>query len=200
MAIDFLKGWTGSVELNGKVYASVQAFNSASVALKAGDSIILRKAGYKPATETEKKPVTAVEKPAETRITVKAYMTKPACPGFDFMAKWNNNEPMPLRTMTGVKVKETPGMVYMKLHGDIWARRICTCMCCGRELTNPVSQFFGIGPECGGHNYTHPFDSDEELREAVKAYRAHLQSITWEGWIVKSAITNEEVVNNVEEG
>lgn len=193
--LTMLRSWSGSVEFNGTVYPTVDMFASAVKTLKPDDKLILRAKNYKKQS-TEHVAVEAVSAPSETRVTVKAYMTKPACPGFDFMQKWNDNKPMPLRVMTGVKVKETPGMVYMKLHGDIWARRICTCMCCGRELTNPVSQFFGIGPECGGHNYTHPFNSDEELREAVKAYRAHLQSITWEGWIVKSAITNEEVVNN----
>lgn len=49
----------------------------------------------------------------ETTIKVKAYMTKPATPQFDFMQKWNNNKPMPYRIMKGEKVKETKGMVYM---------------------------------------------------------------------------------------
>ena len=126
------------------------------------------------------------------RITVKNYMTKPATPEFDFMAKWNNNNPMPLRTMVGEVVKETRGMVYMKLHGDIYAEKICVCMKCERPLTNPISQYFGIGPECGGHNYINPFDTEEELKEAVKSYRAQLQNITWSGWIIKSAIIDSE--------
>ena len=95
---------------------------------------------------------------------------------------------MPLRTMIGTIEKETRGMVYMKLHGDIYAERICTCMKCGRTLTNPVSQYFGIGPECGGHNYINPFNSEEELKAAVSEYRKTLQNITWEGWIIKSGL------------
>lgn len=132
------------------------------------------------------------------RITVRQYMTKPATPEFDFMARWNNNNPMPLRTMVGTVEKETRGMVYMKLHGDIYAKQICTCMKCGRELTNPVSQYFGIGPECGGHNYVNPFNTEEELRNAVSEYRAKLQNITWEGWIIKSAILDDEMFVNAE--
>ncbi len=127
------------------------------------------------------------------KITVKRYMTQKASPEFNFMEKWNNNIPMPLRTMVGESIKETRGMIYMKLHGDIYAERICTCMKCGRELTNPVSQYFGIGPECGNHGYVNPFKSDAELKAAVASYKKQLQNITWEGWIIKSAIIEDEI-------
>ena len=130
----------------------------------------------------------------EYRIKVKKYMTQKASPEFDFMAKWNDDNPMPLRIMVGEKVKETAGMVYMELHGDMYAEKMTTCMKCGRPLTNPVSQYFGIGPECGGHNYVNPFESDEELRNAVDKYRAEIQKITWSGWVIKSAIESEEDV------
>ena len=123
------------------------------------------------------------------QITVKSYMTKPSTPEFDFMAQWNNDIPMPLMTMVGDKVKETNGMVYMKLHGDITQTVTERCLCCGKLITNPVSKFFGMGPVCGGHNYTNPFATDEELKAAVEQYRKKLQNITWEGWIIKSAIT-----------
>ena len=133
------------------------------------------------------------------RITVRQYMTKPATPEFDFMERWNHNNPMPLRTMVGTVEKETRGMVYMKLHGDIYAEQICSCMKCGRTLTNPVSQYFGIGPECGGHNYVNPFNTEEELKAAVSAYRAQLQQITWEGWIIKSAIVDDDTFSSSED-
>lgn len=131
-------------------------------------------------------------KSAEMRITVRAYMTKKSTEDFDFMLKWNNDIPMPLRTMVGTVEKETKGMVYMNLHGDVYADRIQTCMKCGRPITNPVSQYFGMGPECGGHNYVNPFETEEELREAVSSYRKELQKITWKGWIIKSAIIESE--------
>ena len=124
----------------------------------------------------------------EFKIDVKSYMTKKSSPDFDFMAKWNNDIPMPLRVMYGVKLKETKGMVRMKLHGDIKQTITPCCMVCGRELKNPVSQYFGVGPECGGHGYSHPFSSDEELKQAVAAYREKLVNTVWEGWIIKSAI------------
>jgi hypothetical protein len=126
------------------------------------------------------------------KITVKQYMTKKSTPDFDFMAKFNNDEPMPLRTMIGTVEKETRGMVYMNLHADITQERTLHCLKCGRPITNPVSQYFGMGPECGGHNYVNPFYSKEELQEAVASYREQLRNITWSGWIIKSAILEEE--------
>ena len=187
--ITMLKSWQGKVAVNGQEYENIQSVISD---FKPGDGSICIK--LHPQVETtvpreNMKP--QVVDTSEVRITVKRYMTEQATPQFDFMAKWNNNNPMPLRTMTGRVLKETRGMVQMELHGDIWAKKISVCMCCGRKLTNPVSQYFGIGPECGGHNYVNPFDSEEELKEAVDAYKKRLQEITWTGWIIKSAITEE---------
>lgn len=133
------------------------------------------------------------------KIEVKSYMLKKSSPDFDFMAKWNNDIPMPLKVMVGTIVKETKGMVYMKLHGDIFSEKTCTCMKCGRPLTNPVSQYFGIGPECGGHNYVNPFNSDEELKQAVAQYKAKLNKLTWEGWVIKSAIIEDIVIGGKKE-
>lgn len=191
--LTMLANWKGSVTVNGVEYGSIK---DVPANLTGNIHITLHHAqpqavAIQQETTTSTNPVNEVEANPEVRITVKKYMTQKGSPSFDFMTKWNHDEPMPLRTMVGVKVKETRGMVYMKLHGDIWARQICTCMCCGRVLTNPVSQFFGIGPECGGHNYVHPFNSEEELQEAVAQYKAKLQNTTWEGWVIKSAITEE---------
>lgn len=123
------------------------------------------------------------------KITVRQYMTKPATPEFNFMAQWNNDNPMPLRTMVGDIIQETRGMYFMRLHGDITEKVTRTCMKCGREITNPVSQFFGMGPECGNHGYVNPFDTEEELQKAVEAYKKELNNIIWTGWVIKSAIT-----------
>ena len=125
-------------------------------------------------------------------------MTKKSSIDFDFMAKWNNDIPMPLRTMVGTVEKETPGRVYMKLHGDITSKVTQYCMKCGKQITNPVSQFFGMGPECGGHHYVSPFETEEELQAAIEDYRRnYLQRITWEGWIIKSAILEQEALHDV---
>lgn len=181
-----LKNWQGSVKVNDVLYDSIRD----------AESVLERLDGEIHITLYPKKKTTvqSVTDSAETKITVKAYMTRKATPEFDFMAKWNKDIPMPLRTMVGIVIKETKGMVYMKLHGDIYAEKICTCMKCGRALTNPVSQYFGIGPECGGHNYVNPFDDDEQLKEAVAEYKKQLQSVTWEGWVIKSAIVEKEEI------
>ena len=124
----------------------------------------------------------------EYKIEVRKYMTKKSTPDFMFMAERNNDIPMPLMIMYGVKLKETKGLVYMRLHGDIKQRITQRCMCCGITITNPVSQYFGMGPVCGNHNYVNPFSSEEELQKAVAAYREKLVNTVWEGWIIKSAI------------
>lgn len=186
--LEMLENWQGSVTVNGITYDNISKIPAKFNDFE--DVHIILHAKQKPA----KTSVSPVPIALRTRFRVKQYMTKPATPDFDFMAKWNNNVPMPLSTMVGYKIKETRGMVYLKLHGDITAKRVFTCMKCGRELTNPVSQYFGIGPECGGHNYVHPFRTEEELQKAVAAYRTKLQSVTWEGWVIKSAILEEELV------
>ena len=122
------------------------------------------------------------------RIEVKPWLLKASTPEYDFMAKWNNDIPMPLLVMYGTKIGETPKMTKFKLHGDIQQRITTTCMCCGRPITNKISQYFGIGPVCGGHNYTSPFATEEELDNAVAAYRAKLVNTTWIGWIPNNSI------------
>ncbi len=190
--LTMLKNWKGSITVDGVEYTSIDQFTTNFKPGQKDIHIVLHPVKMS-ANTTVVKPE-SVEDKKEYRITVKQYMTKKSSPEFDFMAKWNNDNPMPFRTMTGTVEKETKGMVYMKLHGDMWAEKISVCMCCGRALTNPVSQYFGIGPECGHHNYVNPFDSKEELKAAVDAYKKELRKVTWEGWIIRSSIISKEVV------
>lgn len=194
MIWDEIKSWPGAIEIDGTIYPSVgEAQKLLSGDLKNINSIKL-------CNKQKQTPERKIEQPVSVgdtvyRITVRQYMTKPSNPSFDFMAKWNNDNPMPMRTMVGTVEKETSGMVYMHLHGDITSTVTQYCMKCGKPITNPVSQFFGMGPECGGHNYTNPFESEEELKSAVESYRQnYLQKITWSGWIIKSAIIEREEV------
>ena len=196
MILEQIQNWKGAVEINGVKYNSMA--DALAVDLRSFDSVSIHLlATKKNSAERKETRSSAVQNSVSTvyQITVKQYMTKKSSPSFDFMSKWNNDIPMPLRTMVGTIEKETKGMVYMKLHGDIVARQVQFCMKCGKPLTNPVSQFFGMGPECGGHNYVNPFESEDELLAAVEQYRReYLQKITWEGWVIKSAIINQEVV------
>ena len=191
MIWDEIKSWPGAIEIDGTIYPSVEtAQNALNSACFNFSSIKL----CDKQKQAKNEPV-SVGGVAQYKITVRQYMTKKSNPEFDFMAKWNNDNPMPMRTMVGTVEKETSGMVYMHLHGDIVSEVTQYCMKCGKAITNPVSQFFGMGPECGGHNYTNPFESEEDLKSAVESYRReYLQKITWSGWIIKSAIIEREEV------
>lgn len=189
--LELLKNYPGNLKVNGKEFENaaqaVQAFGEYR-----GRLVIELNTNT---TITTPPPRQEVEEDKETEyiIKVKQYMTKPATPSFDFMDKWNNGVPMPLRVMVGKKLKETKGMVKMELRGEIVQEVNPVCMKCGRTLTNPVSQYFGIGPECGGHNYINPFETDAELWQAVAETRKQLQNITWTGWIIKSAIEEQKI-------
>jgi len=186
MLNSIISKWSGNIELNGNKIN--KDFDSTSI--NGPIHLVLYPDNF--IQEFHKEDDNKVRDISGTyRVSVKKYMTKPSTPEFDFMAKWNNDIPMPLMTMVGDKIKETNGMVYMKLHGDITMRVTETCLCCGKPITNKISKYFGMGPVCGGHNYVNPFASEEELNQAVRDYRKKLQNITWEGWIIKSAITEE---------
>lgn len=190
--LTMLKDIKGEVIINGEKYDSVKTalktFHSDS------DTITITFIRNNRERNTER--VRALQSNTLKKITVKQYMTRKSTPEFDFMKQWNNDNPMPLRTMIGTVEKETRGMIYMKLHGDITEEKTLHCLKCGRAITNPVSQYFGMGPECGGHNYINPFYSKEELENAVKDYRENvLKNITWEGWVIRSSIIAEEIVN-----
>lgn len=179
-----LKNWRGELDIDDQHYTSVKDARSVFKTLSEDSHIFLRSKS-KNATQSK---IEAVEANTEYRITVKAYMTREATPEFDFMAKWNNNVPMPLRTMTGTVEKETKGMVFMKLHGQ--AEPVVRCMRCGRTLTNEVSKIYGIGPECITKI---PVLINLDAAD-VYNIKKKLVEVTWEGWIIRSSIISKEVV------
>lgn len=181
--LTMLKDWKGQIEVNGILYDSVDAVKIDSKTFSESMHIILHSNTQK-RTQTK---IDAVDDVSEYRVTVKKYMTMPATPEFDFMSKWNNDKPMPMRTMTGIILKETRGMVYMRLHGR--AEQVVRCMRCGRLLTNPTSQIYGIGPECMSKLGLVRVEIDD-----VETIKKRLVDIVWEGWIIKSAITEKEEV------
>lgn len=178
-----LKDWTGEIQIDDKHYTSVDVCKIDFKTLSDDTHIILHSV-----TESRlKSKIDVLQDVIQYRITVKKYMTEPASPSFDFMEKWNNNNPMPMRTMTGTVEKETRGMVYMKLHGQ--AEPVVRCMRCGRLLTNPTSQIYGIGPECMEKLGLVRIEIDD-----VETIKKRLVDIVWEGWIIKSAIIEKEEV------
>lgn len=181
-----LENWKGAVEIAGTQYESVSAIPSN---FDFSGCTMIKLVSAKNTSQQE-------DTKAVYRITVKQYMTKKATPDFTFMRTLNKDNPMPLRTMVGTIENETPGMYYMKLKADTNFEQVQCCMKCGKSITNPISRYFGLGPECGGHNYVNPFSSKEELEETVNAYKKEvLEKIEWEGWVIKSAITEQVEVN-----
>lgn len=187
--ITMLANWKGAVEVNGNKYNSIaEVPRTVFVAGKPFDIKLLSNNVHRVENTNTKTvaAVSSVETPKEKRITVKQYMTRPSEGTFDFMTKWNKDIPMPLRTMTGWVEKETRGMVYMHLHGV--GEPVIRCMRCGKTLSNPVSRHYGIGPECMSKL---GIVADIEDVDTIKK---QLVDVTWEGWIIKSAITEEEDV------
>ena len=184
--LEALTEYKGIIKVNGKQYDNIE---SAETALKAFSGKICiklcpkAKNANKSESERSTNTIQAVDAKEVYKITVKQYMTRKATPEFDFMAKWNNDNPMPLRIMRGTIEKETRGMVYMKLHG--FGERTVTCMCCGKELKNPVSRFYGIGPVCMGK-----VGIVADI-EDISTITEKLEEIEWEGWIIRSAITEQ---------
>lgn len=183
--ISLMKNWKGEVEVNGVHYnnisevkisdlndfdnVTIHLLSAVKKSLKSSNSVL---------TDDDKK---------QYRITVKQYMTKPASPDFDFMKRWNNDIPMPMRIMEGTVEKETRGMVYMKLHG--FARQTITCACCGKELTNPVSRYYGIGPICLAKlGIARQIDDIDNIKE-------DLAKIEWSGWVIKSSLLEFEEIS-----
>lgn len=183
--LSMLQAWQGAVEVNGKHYDNISLVSSDT--LSSGDiHIKLYPVDAKQQATTGRQVPEVVMKSGELKITVKAYMTRKASPDFDFMAKWNNDVPMPLRTMQGTIEQETRGMVKMKLHG-VGLQEI-HCLRCGKELTHPVSRHYGIGPECMKKlGIVADIDDVESIKE-------QLVNVEWEGWVIKSAITEQEEV------
>ena len=178
--------WNGPVEIDGVNYKSVDEIPS-DLNLDDNSIIVLHTVSKSSASQAPQ----ASDK--IYRVTVRQYMTKKSTPDFDFMLKMNNDIPMPLRTMVGTIISETPGMYKMHLKADTNFEYLDCCMKCGKAITNDVSKYFGMGPECGNHNYINPFGSVEELKSAVSNYKKeYLESIEWEGWVIKSAMTSME--------
>ena len=185
MILNKLK-WEGEIIIDGVRYSSVDEIPRELELTDNMNILLIPKENVRASQDTQ-------ASNTEYRITVRQYMTRKSTPSFDFMSKYNNDIPMPLMTMIGTIEKETPGMYKMNLRADTSFIKLDRCMKCGKPITNPVSKFFGMGPECGNHNYVNPFNSETELNEAINQYKDEtLSKIKWCGWVIKSAITEME--------
>lgn len=152
----------------------------------------------KPAVNPVEPKTTVIDAPVAKiyRIEVRQYMTKPGSPDFDFMTKYNNDKPMPLRVMFGEIIEETKGMYKMRLHGRA-EKGTVQCSHCMRELTHPVSRVYGIGPICGGHFWesTDWIDAIVDNEEALFAEAdRRLREIIWEGWMPKKSLLSMNIL------
>ena len=183
--LSMLQNWKGAVEVNGTIYENISMVKADKLA---GQDICIKliPAGRANKVNEKNAPEISANAGTEYKITVKPYMTRKASPEFDFMSKWNNDVPMPLRTMQGTVLQETRGMVKMRLHG-VGLQEI-HCMRCGKELTHPISRHYGIGPECMKKiGIVADIEDVENIKE-------QLVNLTWEGWVIKSAIIEKEEV------
>ena len=137
-------------------------------------------------------PVKKMEVGKSYKIIVKKYMTEPSTVNFDFQDKWNEGKPMPLCIMQGEVIKETRGMYYMNLQGK--AEPTSKCLVCGKNLTNPISKLYGIGPECSEKVGLIRIESEEEAKEKLKHIMEQIDDISWSGWVIKSAIKEWEEI------
>lgn len=116
-------------------------------------------------------------------FTVVDWMLRRSTDSFLFMKTWNNDKPMPLKTMQGVIQRETRGMYYLQLQP--LKTNFTSCMICGRVLTNGNSKLVGIGPECVRKLGLHININDSS---SVSIIKNKLDTIHWSGWIPKTAI------------
>lgn len=188
------------VIVNGVPYASPQA---ALEALKGFSGAIEVRINSKsvPQTKQETQQTTkqSVEYKDIYRIEVRQYMTEKGSPEFDFMKKYNNDVPMPARRMYGEILEETKGMYKMKLQMRA-ERDAVNCMHCMRQLTNPISRIYGIGPICGEHGYFASDYTKSKIKDEEQIFKmadAELRKVEWTGWVIKKAILSFGVIEQV---
>ena len=185
--LEFLRNYTGEIEVNGE---TIQNQNIAQVLDNLTGNIQIH---LKPAENarvrnafTLKQEAVRDETKVQYNVLVKPWMTQKSNGTFNFMMTWNNDVPMPLRFMRGNVNKETQGMFNMTLHGV--AQKTNMCSVCGRTLTNPISRLYGIGPECMQKVGIFADISMEEAEQKLDEINKRIESLTWTGWIAKSAV------------
>ena len=185
--LEFLRNYTGEIEVNGE---TIQNQNIAQVLDNLTGNIQIHLKPIENARVrnafTLKQDAVRDETKVQYNVLVKPWMTQKSNGTFNFMMTWNNDVPMPLRFMRGNVNKETQGMFNMTLHGV--AQKTNTCSVCGRTLTNPISRLFGIGPECMQKVGVFADISIEEAEQKLDEINKRIESLTWTGWIAKSAV------------
>ena len=193
MVFDQIKGWKGEVEIDGVKYNNVNALNKPfygqhSIKLyPTTETVVIAEDKTNNRQDNVTNSSDIPEVGGVYRFFVKEYMTKPGTPSFDFMDRFNEGIPMPMREMYGEIIRETKGMYFVSLRALTEPTTICRI--CGRVLTNPESKHYGIGPICLAKlNISWNIDQYSEIKK-------DLQEIQWKGWLIKKAIDKWEVYN-----
>lgn len=124
---------------------------------------------------------------------VKSWMLEKSSTDLPFMKIWNDDNPMPLRYMRGIIIKQTSRMYYVHLRGV--DSTTDTCKCCGRMLVNPTSKLLGIGPECCLKLGINPnIFLGNVSKQQIQEISDKISHIFWEGWIPKTGILKVEEI------
>ena len=178
--LELLSNYEGKLKINNVEYENIKEAQKAFKDYKGGLTIILN--------ENQRKTVHDIDTDIKFyQITVKKWMTT-----YDesfFLEEYNEDGPMPFVTMVGFKLGETKNLIKMRLRADLITNKSTICMRCGRPLSNPISQYLSLGPECGAKEHMQFIESGMDIKQVQEDLKKKLREVVWEGWIVKSAIT-----------
>lgn len=191
---ELLQDFKGSVVVNDIPFESIQEAETHFKDYVGGLRILLKpKNDIKYDTDTDISSTPTRPTVDIFRIEVKPYMAKPFEDGF-FLAKMNAS-PMPYLIMVGSIISQTEKMLKMDLHVDLNYDTSVKCIRCGRTLTNPISKYLHIGPECGASEHMRLISTGISKEEVRQKLQDSLKNVHWVGWIPKSAIISAERIS-----
>lgn len=183
---ELLYKYSGPLMVNGKEYDSVYDADKAFGNQNGGLTIILNHGGKGQLNNSKStSPSITFDRNKFYQISVMTYMTNYRDDFFLATSPQIKNKcPMPFQVMVGRVIDETNKLVKMQLRADRLEQKYTKCMKCGRPISDKTHQLFGIGPECI------TIKSNPNEIGVFDRFSKYLQETTWEGWIVKSAITS----------
>ena len=183
---ELLYKYNGNLLVNGKEYKSVYEADKEFGTKNGGLTIVLNPGGKRELNNsTQTSPSRMLDPNKFYQISVMSYMTNYKDDFFLATSpQIKNTSPMPFMVMVGRVLDETNKLVKMQLRADRLESKYTRCMRCGRPISDKVYQLFGMGPECID------IKSNPNEPGVFDRFSKYLNKTTWEGWIVKSAITS----------
>lgn len=121
----------------------------------------------------------------EYKIEVRQFLTRPSD-----NPQYKDKKPVPMRTMFGYVLQETPKGVKVRMKGKPEISDKCTI--CGRKITHPTSLLYGIGSECINKvPFAVPLTDPDNIEEYLTDLKEKMADVTWEGWLPKDYISME---------